>query len=219
MISLIVTFGMVLLLFFSGRIIESVRKFIQLITDAFLKIANFCGAKISKTEKRIRVSKEFRNTFKDIQIVKKSKQNVKMKSSINLFALILFIASFLLIIINLQIVSGNVISKWLFEHNPVPKLIITQHNMDMFVTAILFSSITFALSTLINQWKETAEYRRARSDAKKKQKLLRTLSAKELLDAAKLHDNENYNRVKKIKIEDQKEEEERSLNTDNAKSE
>ena len=125
MVSAVVTFGMIFLLLASGRIYEGIKKLITLIVDILLKIANFCGLSISKTERRIPTSKEFKKTFKDIKVVKKSKENNKIKPSINLFALILLIISVTLIICNLEIVSGNAISIWLFEINPVPMLIAT----------------------------------------------------------------------------------------------
>lgn len=123
MVSAVVTFGMIFLLLASGRIYEGIKKLITLIVDILLKIANFCGLGISKTERRIHTSREFKKTFKDIKIVKKSKENNKIKPSINLFALLLLITSVTLIICNLDAISGNAISIWLFEINPVPMLI------------------------------------------------------------------------------------------------
>ena len=52
--------------------------------------------------------------------MKKSKQNNKLKPSINIFALLLFIVAVTLIICNLEAVSGNAISIWLFDNNPFP---------------------------------------------------------------------------------------------------
>lgn len=125
MVSAIVTFGMIFLLVISGRLYEAVRRFISLIVSIFFKIANLFGIQVSKTEVKIFVSKSFLDTFEDIRVVKKSKQNNKLKSSINVFALILLILSAALIALNLDILTGNIISKWLFENNPLPWLITT----------------------------------------------------------------------------------------------
>ena len=125
MVSAVVTFGMIFLLLASGRIYEGIKRLITLTVDILLKIVNFCGLGISKSERKIHTSKEFKKTFKDIRTVKKSKENNKIKPSINLFALILLIISVTLIICNLEIVSGNAISIWLFKINPVPTLIIS----------------------------------------------------------------------------------------------
>ena len=123
MVSAIVTFGMIFLLVISGRLYEAVRRFVSLIVSIFFKIANLFGIQVSKTEVKIFVSKKFLDTFEDIRVVKKSKQNNKLKSSINIFALILLILSAALIACNLDILTGNIISKWLFENNPLPWLI------------------------------------------------------------------------------------------------
>lgn len=192
MVSAIVTFGMIFLLVISGRLYEAVRRFVSLIVSIFFKIANLFGIQVSKTEVKIFVSKKFLDTFEDIRVVKKSKQNNKLKSSINIFALILLILSAALIACNLDILTGNIISKWLFENNPLPWLITSQRNMDMTFTATLFSCITFAISKLINQWKETAPDRRARREIKKRERLLYSMSSKDLLDAAKAKDQARY---------------------------
>ena len=123
MVSAIVTFGMIFLLVISGRLYEAVRRFVSLIVSIFFKIANLFGIQVSKTEVKIFVSKNFLDTFEDIRVVKKSKQNNKLKSSINIFALILLILSAALIALNLDVLTGNIISKWLFENNPLPWLI------------------------------------------------------------------------------------------------
>ena len=195
MVSAVVTFGMVFLLLTSGRIYEGIKKLIQLIVDSVLKIANACGLKISKKERKIHVSRQFKTIFKDIKKVKKSKENNKLKPSINLFALILLLISGSLIIINLEQVSGNAISKFLFECNIFPTLIQTQRNLDMTFTAILFSCLTFSLSKLLSQWKETSKYRKAKKEMREKEAALKNLTAKELLDAAKAKDVANYDRL------------------------
>lgn len=195
MISAVVTFGMIFLLLSSGRIYEGVKKLITLITDIILKLLNIFGLKLSRTQRRVFVSRKFKQTFKDIRIVKKSKQNTKMKPSINIFALILLIISVGLIVANLYVVSGNVVSTWLFEVNPIPQVITTQRNMDMTFTAVIFSLVTFSLSKLLNQWKDTAKYRKAKREMKKRDLALKHMSAKELLDAAKAKDLENYERL------------------------
>lgn len=195
MVSAVVTFGMIFLLLASGRIYEGIKKLITLIVDILLKIANFCGLGISKTERRIHTSKEFKKTFKDIKVVKKSKENNKIKPSINLFALILLMISVTLIICNLEVVSGNAISIWLFDINPVPMLIATQRNMDMTFTAILFSFVTFSISKLLSQWKDTKKYRDAKKQMKQKKHLTRIMTSKDLLDVAKMKDRENYDRL------------------------
>lgn len=202
MVSAVITFGMIFLLISSGRIFEGVKRLIQLFIDIFLKIGSACGLRIRKTEKRIHVTRQFKNTFKDIRVVKKSKQNNKLKPSINLFALILLLSSITLIICNLEVVTGNAISIWLFDHNPFPQFITSQRNMDMTFTASLFSIVTFSISKLINQWKETKKDRKARREVKKQKKVLKNISSRDLLDIAKSKDLERYNQLIKKEEEE-----------------
>ena len=195
MISAIVSFGMIVLLFLSGRIYESVKRLLMLFVDICLKLLNLFGIHINTKECRIKTSRKFKQTFKDIKVVKKSKENNKIKPSINITALVLLILSITIVIINLNVVSGNFITVWLFEHNPLTSFIPTQESMDVTLTAILFSIIAFSISKLISQWKETAKFRKARREMQNREKVLCKMSAKELLDAAKIKDKAGYDRL------------------------
>mgnify|MGYP006385427367 CR=1 FL=1 len=110
MISAVVSFLMICLFLLSGKIVEGFKRLLTLVCDILLKILNLFGIQINTRERRIRTSRLFRKTYKDIKIVKKSKENNKMKPSLNLFALITFVVSLTLIIVNLEAVSGNAIS-------------------------------------------------------------------------------------------------------------
>ena len=180
----------------------------MLITDMILKLLNIFGIKINTKEYRIKTSHEFKQTFKDIKIVKKSKENKKIKPSINLIALIMLIISVVTVIINLNIVSGNIISVWLFKHNLFPLFIKSQESMDVTLTTILFSIIAFSISKLINQQKETAKFRDAKREMCKREKLLYKMSAKELLDIVKQKDLDGY-------MSHLKEEPQNNVNDDN----
>ena len=195
MISAIVSFGMIVLLFLSGRIYESVIRLLMLFVDIFLKILNLFGIHINTKERKIKTSRKFKQTFKDIKVVKKSKENNKIKPSINIIALVLLVLSITIVVINLNVVSGNFITAWLFAHNPLPSFIPTQESMDVTLTAILFSIIAFSISKLISQWKETAKFRKARREMRNREKVLCNMSAKELLDAAKIKDKDGYDRL------------------------
>ena len=197
MISAAVSFGMVLLLFASGRIYEGAKRFLMFIVDIFLKILNLFGIQINTKERRIKTSRKFKQTFRDIKIVKRSKENNKIKPSINLMALCLLVFSITVVVINLEIVSGNFITVWLFQHNPFTMLIKTQESMDVTLTAVLFSIIAFSISKLVSQWKETAKFRKAKREMRKREQVLCKMSAKELLDAAKMKDADGYSRLMK----------------------
>jgi hypothetical protein len=57
--------------------------------------------------------------------------------------------------------------------------------MDVTFTALLFSVMSFAISKLVSQWKETKKYRDAKREIKFKKEVANTLTSKELLDMAK----------------------------------
>ena len=130
--------------------------------------------------------------------MKRSKQNQKAKSSINFISLLLIILSLSLIIINLDSISGNIISKWIFNleinnTRVAPYLFIkTQKDMDITFTAIMFSVLSFSASKLVSQWKDTAQFRKAKKEMKMKKNVISLMSSKELLDAAKIKDTQRY---------------------------
>lgn len=195
MTSICVTFLLILLFFLSGRIFEAIKRLLALFLDIGLKILNLFGIHINRKETRLRMSHEFRATFKDIKIVKKSRQNNKIKPSVNLIALIILILSISSVIYN--VTSGGVISNFLFKYNPFPSLITDQVNMNTTFTALMFSIISFSISKLISQWKETAQFRKTKREMKLRGRVLEKMSSKDLLDAAKQKDEYGFNKLSK----------------------
>lgn len=109
MMSALITIILVITFFLSGYIIQGLKKLIGLLTKIILQILSFFGVSLKK-EKSLKMSEEFKNTYKEIKVVKISNKNIKEKSSIDYINLGLFCASLLLIIINLNSISGNTIS-------------------------------------------------------------------------------------------------------------
>lgn len=198
MLNLGVTFLCAIFFLLSGRLIQFVKRIIQIIVEIFLRVLNLLGIKIRRGENRLKTSPLFKQTYKDITVVKRSKQNQKTKSSINFISLLLIILSLSLIIVNLDSISGNIISKWLFNleiNNTriVPYLFIkTQKDMDITFTAVMFSVLSFSASKLVIQWKDTAQFRKAKKEMKMKKSAISLMSSKELLDAAKIKDAQKY---------------------------
>ena len=56
MINVIISFGMVILLFISGKIYESIKRLLILFVDIILKILNLFGIKISRTEHKVKIT-------------------------------------------------------------------------------------------------------------------------------------------------------------------
>ena len=110
MIKALFTLLCVCILFFLGRTIPAIKKFLGLLNSWFLKFLSFFGIKISKKEQTIDMSKEFKETYKEIKVMKLSKANIKEESSIDWFSLILLIITVLLYFFNLRAVTGNAIS-------------------------------------------------------------------------------------------------------------
>ena len=199
MSGILVTLCMIFLFFVTGQIIECIKRLLMFIVNCFLKLLDIFGCHIRSNEYRIRVSKDFKNTFKDIKIVKKSKQNARLESSINVVALVLFLVTVALIVINLKIVSGGIITNWLYSNTFVSTLVGSEQSVEVTYTAVLFSGMSFSLSKLVSQWKETAELRKTKKEIRTRKKAFQSATSKELLDAAKIRDLERYEQLKKNK--------------------
>lgn len=76
------------------------------------------------------------------------------------------------------------------------KLMKTPTDMNTFYTATLFSALSFSASRILNRWKATKENREQRRNNKLKEKALKLMSSKELLDNARKKDKENYEKAK-----------------------
>ena len=199
MIKALFTLLCVCILFFLGRTIPAIKKFLGLLNSWFLKFLSFFGIKISKKEQTIDMSKEFKETYKEIKVMKLSKANIKEESSIDWFSLILLIISVLLYFFNLRAVTGNAISNWLFhiEQSLNLNFIKSEIDMNTLYTGLIFSAMSFAATKLLTRWKQTKQNRIERKQALIKARAKELMSSKELLDAAKEKDNFNYQRLKK----------------------
>lgn len=194
MISYIVTLFLVLTFFLSGYIIQALKKFIGLLTKILLNILSIFGVEINK-EKSIKLSNEFKDAYKDIKIMKLSNKNLKEKSSIDYINLGLFLACLLLVIINLNSVSGNAISNWLFTCIQNFKIVKTATDMNTLFTATLFSALSFSMTKMVQRWKETKPQREDKKNLKLKIKALKLMTTKELLLEAK---NKDENKRKEL---------------------
>ena len=196
--SIATTFLLIIVLFATGKMFEAIKRFLVLLLDIVFKILNLFGFQINVREPLVRTSRVFNKTFKDIRIVKRSKHNNKITPSINIFALISFVLSVFVVVTNLM--YNGWISTWLYNKGFLNFIIKTQENMDTTFIAVMFSVISFSLSKLIHQWKDTSKYRKAKKEMKQKNKVLSKMSSKELLDVAKQKD---VSKVEELKEEHQ----------------
>ena len=192
--SIATTFLLIIVLFATGKIFEAIKRFLVLLLDILFKILNLFGFQINVREPVVRTSKVFNKTFKDIRIVKRSKHNNKITPSINIFALIIFVLSVFAVVTNLM--DNGWISTWLYNKGFLNFIIKTQENMDTTFIAVMFSIISFSLSKLIHQWKDTSKYRKAKKEMRQKNRVLSKMSSKELLDVAKQKDVQKVEELK-----------------------
>lgn len=198
--SIATTLLLVIVLFATGKIFEAIKRFLVLLLDIVFKVLNIFGFQINVREPVVRTSKVFNKTFKDIRAVKKSKHNNKITPSINVLALIIFIISVFAVVSNLM--DGGWISAWLYNKGFLNFIIKTQENMDTTFIAVMFSIISFSLSKLIHQWKDTSKYRKAKREMRLKGKILSKMSSKELLDVAKQKDVLRVDELKEEQLND-----------------
>lgn len=197
MIQAILTVILVVLLFILGHFTQAIKKLLGFITKWILKFLSFFGLKISTKEKSVEVSEEFKNTYKDIKIVKLSKKNIKQKHSIDIIGLsVLFIALILFIV---NAVTGYAISNWIhswMSKIPLLNSILTRESMNTYYTAVLFSIMSFSISRIINRWKETKQQRKENREALLKLRATKLMSSKELIEKAQEKDEQKYKELK-----------------------
>lgn len=185
MIDIVIAFGMVICFFLQGQIYEIIKKVLTLATDMSLRLLNLLGVQMIRQEPKIRTSKKFKSTFKGIKLVRKSKENKKLKSSIHLISLIILSVSLTIIIVNLRY---GVVTDFLYSIDFIKNFITTKQSMDTTVTAIAFSLMSFSISKLISNWKETKGYRIAKKEIAEKNKIINSMSSRDLLLLAKEKD-------------------------------
>ena len=192
--SVLVSLIMIFIFFFQGRIFEVLKKIIFLIIKAIFFILKLLGIKINIAESRLRTSRKFKETFKEIKVVRESKENAELKPSINIATIIIFMISLAIIVINLKY---SIITKGIYSLKWVPPLFGSEQNVDTMVTAITFSFISLSLSSLLGQWKETKNYRKAKKEMRNKNIILKGVRSRELLRIAKEKDQEILNNTLK----------------------
>ena len=197
MINIIMTVLLVILFIFTGKIIQALKKLVSLITSNFMKLLSIFGIKVKKKEKTIETTKEFKETYKDIRIVKLSKKNLKQESSIDWTWLVIFIISGLLVLLNMKFIWGtNPISDWIFSIIKNLKFVKSEVDMNTLYTATLFSVLSFSASKILQRWKETKQQRIEHKESKLKEQALLLMDSKELIEQKKKKDLENFNKEK-----------------------
>lgn len=199
MIALLLNILLIFTFFLSGYLVQGLKKLISVSTSWLLKLLNVLGIKLKAREESIETSNDFKNTYKEIRIVKLSKKNLKQQSSIDWINLGIFLFLGIVYIINLGAISGNIISNWIYLGvSKVPllsSLVADEIAMNTFFTAGIFSILTFSLTKVVGRWNATKQQRIEHKQAILKARAVQIMNSKELLDAAKDKDNENLERL------------------------
>lgn len=195
MIGIFFTILLIIVFILTGKFIPAFKKLIQFITKMFLKLLSLLGITFTKKEKKLELSKDFKNTYKEIKVMRKSKSNLKPIPYIDWLNLIIAVVSLILIIVNLGYISDNIISKFLFNIQPV-KFIKTVADVNTLFTAAIFSILSFSFSKILSRWKETKIYRTEKKNKKLKEKAKELFTSKELIETAKEKDNKKYKELK-----------------------
>ena len=102
----------------------------------------------------------------------------------------------LLVVFNLDSITGNAISNWLFDIIKHLGFIKSATDMNTFYTATLFSVLSFSATKVLARWKETKQQRIENKEALLKLRATRLMSSKKLLEVAKEKDEQKYKELK-----------------------
>lgn len=196
MVNLIIGILLAITFFFFGQITQALKKLVSLFTGLLCKFLNLIGIKIKKREPQVKVSEEFKKTYKGIKKVKLSRKNIKQSSSIDWVSLSILGVALILFFFNLGSITGNAISNWLFKLIEKTGFVKTAIDMNTLYTATIFSVMSFAAGKILNRWKETKQQRIEARQSKIKIEALSYMTSKELVEEAKKKDEEKYKELK-----------------------
>lgn len=196
MVNVIVGILLAITFFFFGQITQALKKLVSLFTGLLCKFLNLIGIKIKKREPQVKVSEEFKKTYKGIKKVKLSRKNIKQSSSIDWVSLSILGVALILFFFNLGSITGNAISNWLFKLIEKTGFVKTAIDMNTLYTATIFSVMSFAAGKILNRWKETKQQRIEARQSKIKIEALSHMTSKELVEEAKKKDEEKYKELK-----------------------
>ena len=196
MVNLIVGILLAITFFFFGQITQALKKLVSLFTGLLCKFLNLIGIKIKKREPQVKVSEEFKKTYKGIKKVKLSRKNIKQSSSIDWVSLSILGVALILFFFNWGSMTGNAISNWLFKLIEKTGFVKTAIDMNTLYTATIFSVMSFAAGKILNRWKQTKQQRIEARQSKTKIEALSHMTSKELVEEAKKKDEEKYKELK-----------------------
>ena len=192
-IELIVGLFIAFSMFLAGFSLQTVKKLVKVIVAFICSLLNKIGIKINYRERNLRVDKVVFSDYEEIKEVKRGALGMRKKRSVNVFALILVFIAATLIVLNLKVVSNNMITNWLSDLVAKMNINIGSIDMNTIYTAAVFSVLSFGLTKLLAQWRETSSIRKEKSHQRKKKKLLAEMTSEELITEAEKKDREKMN--------------------------
>lgn len=193
-----------IVLFLLGSMTQAWKKLVQTFTAIMCKIFPFLEKRM-KREKQLKMSQEFKQDYSTIEQVKRSNIGMKRKKIITVIYFVIFIVSLGLIVANLKYWSPdgiNLVTNWLsIEVEKVSWL--KWLDVNTTYTAVMFSLLSFSLTSLLRVWKEGSASRKEKRQLKRKNKVLKTMSSAELAQiAVEKSENEKKQKTKnKVNIE------------------
>jgi len=167
-------------LFFLGSITQAWKKLVGILTKAFCKIFPALDKKRAQA-KKIKVSEQLKETY-NVDEVRKENIGMQKIKVVRVGYIILTIIAGILIVANLEKLSGRIISNWLADVLNSIGIKISYINMNTTYTAVLFSVFSFGATSTLNSWKATKEYRKQRKKEKLIKKALNNMTSAELAE-------------------------------------
>lgn len=192
-IELIVGLFIAFSMFLAGFSLQTVKKLVKVIVAFICSLLNKIGIKINYRERNLRVDKVVFSDYEEIKEVKRGALGMRKKRSVNVFALILVFIAATLIVLNLKVVSNNMITNWLSDLVAKMNINIGSIDMNTIYTAAVFSVLSFGLTKLLAQWRETSSIRKEKSHQRRKKRLLAEMTSEELITEAEKKDREKMN--------------------------
>lgn len=192
-IELIVGLFIAFSMFLAGFSLQTVKKLVKVIVAFICSLLNKIGIKINYRERNLRVDKVVFSDYEEIKEVKRGALGMRKKRSVNVFALILVFIAAALIVLNLKVVSNNMITNWLSDLVAKMNINIGSIDMNTIYTAAVFSVLSFGLTKLLAQWRETSSIRKEKSHQRRKKRLLAEMTSEELITEAEKKDKEKMN--------------------------
>lgn len=191
MFSIIATIITAIILFALGMYSGAYRKLAGIFVKTTRCSIDITDNVLRKFEKEENISNEIRDVFSEIKKMKRSKENDQKISSISYFGICAIAISSLILLLNFEWTTGQLITEWVAGLIPT----IEKDTITTFITSISCSGITSGLSMIISQWRKASKYRKEQKINKIKEAARRELSEQELIEIVneKIKEKDIYN--------------------------